>query len=268
MAPARVVVKLNPLTERDGLFVIDPLGDGNCGWTVILGILVALYDTFGVVTGLGIPESADRLRILIRGKGEGSKKPSAVKEATSFDIGVALGVIRRKCLDRLLDFGDDHPLDFVNSISIEHSRDSGNSGHWFATVTCPSIAHAFYSTTRPERILPLLCLHEHFATAHTEQIAIEQEEIARLYGVDGPLSDTPAPATTRAAEPEAKKMKGKKPSQVSGATSSRRQQVSPADQLATDLEIARLLKEDEGKRRAQEASDASLAAWMGREKQK
>jgi hypothetical protein len=61
--------------------------------------------------------------------------------------------------------------------------------------------------------------------------------------------------------------KAKPPSKV-GASSSNRAAVTRDEQIANDLAIARLIREDESvkarARRAQEATDAALAAWTSR----
>lgn len=236
----------------DGRIVLDPPGDGNCGWTVLLGILVALFETFDLVTALGLPASADDLRVIIRGKPDGppSKHSAAAKEATSYHIDLALEVVRMACLW-------DEPLQFLRDIRVEHEtfQNSGISGHWVATVPSRDVAEAFCKTPRPASRPPLSCLAEHFRIAREARKAIDDSEVALMF----------SPANGRVAKKVAPK-----PSKASGSSKGQRTASDRDEQIANDLAIARLMREDETlaaqRKRAQEASDASLAVWTSRRK--
>jgi hypothetical protein len=238
--------------SSDGRIVLDPPGDGNCGWSVLLGVLVALFETFGLVTALGLPATADDLRVIVRGQPDvpKGKDSAALKEATSYHVDVVLGVARQACLW-------DEPLQFLQSIRVEHQtiRSSAISGHWVASVPSREIAQAFCRSPRPDALPVLSCLPEHFRIAREELKAIEETDAIRMFAT--PVVRKPG-------------KKSKAASKASTSSTIGRASASRDEEIANDLAIALLLSEDESRaaqaKRAQEASDASLAAWASRRK--
>lgn len=237
--------------SSDGRIVLDPPGDGNCGWTVLLGVLVALFETFEIVTALGLPATADALRVIVRGKRDPEGKNSAaLKEATSSHVHIVLGVARQACLW-------DEPLNFLQSIRVEHHTfpGSGISGHWVAVVPSREIAQAFCRTPRPSVMDPLKCLPEHLIIAREELKDIEEADAIRMFAT---------PAVRKPGK------KSKAASKASTSSTVGRASASRDEEIANDLAIALLLSEEESRaaqaKRAQEASDASLAAWASRRK--
>ena len=163
-------VKFQKKRMPDGRIALDPPGDGNCGWNVILGILIALFNKFGIVTALGIPVSADALRVLVRGKPDEEGSTASMKEATESHVKIALAIIRYDCVW-------DAPLRMLDNIRVEHIPHN-LSGHWFLTVSSPEIASLFakYPVVRE----PLFTLRQNRRLAEAELLEIEQREFLEM----------------------------------------------------------------------------------------
>ena len=158
----------------DGRIALDPPGDGNCGWNVILGILIALFNNFDIVTALGIPVSADALRVLVRGKPDEEGSTASMKEATESHVKIALAIIRYDC-------EWDAPLRMLDNIRVEHTPHN-LSGHWFLTVSNPEIASLFANNNLFTLFIrePLFTLRQNRRLAEAELLEIEQREFLEM----------------------------------------------------------------------------------------